>query len=368
MILKCPKCNCFCAGKINQLVNVGVNGIDKISSGFNNIKEQLSLSSSKIQGMGKGILKTTSSLLDWEDYYVYECNSCGEKGTIKKSLSEDFTDEFYRYKETQFVQKTGERFLIIDPNADCYYDSDDNLFLLRAIPQGIILPDNKYKKDTIYISHPANLSVFYPSTSYRYDVMKDELNDIIKFLQKLGAKLIRISGEENREEKTGIHSFLKTSVGVNTVETDYSASYSSSTSDDNFNRQNKRYLKEIKSELLHMPIVDDVLLAKWAPIRKEWDDILDMREHGILEFDFTLSVDNITSHIHSNIETIEAEYKQMCATASAAVNRKIIKSLRENSHIGFNIHVEFYGASDYNKFKPNAKDNIQSAIKRLLKL
>lgn len=367
MILKCPKCNCFCEGKINQLVNVGINGIDKISSGINNLKEQLSLSSSKIQGMGKGILKTTSSLLDWEDYYVYECNSCGEKGTIKKSLSEDFTDEFYRYKEAQFVQKTGERFLVIDPGADYYYNSDYNLSLLRVVPHGIILPDNKYIKDMIYISHPADQSVFYPSTSYRYDVMKDELNDIIIFLQKLGAKIIRISGEENIETKSGIYSIFKTSSAVNTVEANYSGAYSAETSDNYSNKHSKAYIKEIKSELLHLPIVDNALLSKWGKIRKEWGDIIEMREHGVLEYDFARSIDNITSHIHSDINTIEAEYKNMCANVSTAVSRKVINSLKETSHIGFNIHVEFYGASDYNKFKPEAKNNIQSAIKRLLK-
>lgn len=53
MIHKCPNCNCFCEGKINHLVNTGVNSIDKLSNGFNNIKEQISSTSSIIKGVGQ---------------------------------------------------------------------------------------------------------------------------------------------------------------------------------------------------------------------------------------------------------------------------------------------------------------------------
>lgn len=116
--------------------------------------------------------------MNWDAYYKFECDKCGNKWIIKESDALDESDQYYHTRENHFVKQRGERFLTINPDANCVYPMDSSLILLRSVPEGVILPDNKFEKGEIYISHPADNSIFFPSTSYRYDVMKDELDDI----------------------------------------------------------------------------------------------------------------------------------------------------------------------------------------------
>ena len=197
--------------------------------------------------------------------------------------------------------------------------------------------------------------------------MKDELDDIIVFLQKLGAKTIYIKGVEQIKIKSGVQSLIKTAFGVSTGERSGEISNSSTTSDSTFNKLSRMYSKEIKSELVHMPEIDNILLSKWGPIRKEWNAISQMREHGILEYNLEITCSSISSNKNIQVDKIEAEYRQLCVKTSASVNRETIKSFREEAHLGFNIHVEFYPISEYERFKsPNDKN--PSLLRKLLKI
>lgn len=369
MICKCPQCESYCTGITGALSNAGINTVNKVTDGIGNIRKQIDSSALSVLGMGKAIIDSASAILDWETFYRFECENCGNKWTIKEADAADETDDYFNSRETRFAGITGRRILTINPEADCIYPADSSITLLRSVPDGIKLPDNKYHKGEIYISHPADNTVFFPSTSYRYDVMKDELDDVIVYLQKLGAKSIRIKGKEQADTRSGIQSFLKTAIGVQNTESvsDGRVSYSSAKSDSRFNRLTRKYSKEIKSELLHLPVVDEVLLAKWGPIRKEWHTLAEMREHGIVEYDFELSSASISSASNTQSNRIEAEYRELCVKTSASVSREVIRSLREESYIGFNIHVEFYPASEYERFR--TRDNFgTSLLKKLFKI
>lgn len=367
MICKCPICNEFCFGTTNSLSSAGINTVNKVADGIENFKKQMNLSTPLIQGVGKVIMDSASTILSWDTYYKFECDQCGNKWTVKKSDAVDETDQYYLTRENNFVKQTGGRILTINPDADCVYPKDSSLTLLRAIPEGIILPDNKFQKGEIYISHPADSAVFFPSTSYRYDVMKDELDDIIVFLQKLGAKTIRIKGGEQTETKSGIQTLIKTTLGVNAGEKSGAISNTSTTSDSKFNKLSRMYSKEIKSELLHMPEIDETLLSKWGPIRKEWNVIPQMREHGILEYDLEITCATISSNKNIQVDQIEAEYRELCVKTSMSVSREIIRSFREETHLGFIIHVEFYPTAEYERFK-SPKDKNQSLLRKLFKI
>lgn len=367
MICKCPICNEYCFGTTNSLSSAGINTVNKVAAGIENFKKQMNSSNPLIQGVGKAIMDSASSILSWDTYYKFECDQCGNKWTMKKTDAVDETDQYYLIRENHFVKQSGGRILTINPDADCIYPKDSLLTLLKSVPQGILLPDNRFKKGEIYISHPADNTIFFPSTSYRYDVMKDELDDLIVFLQKLGAKTIRIKGGEQTEIKSGIQSLIKTTFGVNAGEKGGGSSNSSTTSDSKFDKLSRMYSKEIKSELLHMPEIDKTLLAKWGPIRKEWNIIPQMREHGILEYDYEIKCSNISSNKNINIDQIEAEYRELCVKTSVAVSREIIRSFREETHLGFIIHVEFYPRAECEKFK-SQKDKNQSLLRKLFKI
>ncbi len=189
--------------------------------------------------------------------------------------------------------------------------------------------------------------------------MKDELDDIIVFLQKLGAKVICIKGVEQTEIKSGIQSLIKTAFGGSAGDKGGAISNTSTTSDSTFNKLSRLYSKEIKAELLHIPKIDNALLSKWGPIRKEWNVIPQMRTHGILEYNLEITSASIFSNKNIHIDTIEAEYRELCVKTSASVSRETIKSFREEVHLGFIIHVEFYPMAEYERFKsPKDKKNI----------
>lgn len=367
MICKCPVCGAYCSGTTNSLSSAGINTVNKVVDGIENIKKQIISSTPLIQGVSKAIIDSASTILSWDTYYKFECDKCENKWTIKESDSVDETDQYYLTRENHFVKQRGERILTINPDANWVYPMDSSLTLLRSVPKGIILPDNKFKKGEIYISHPADDSIFFPSTSYRYDVMKDELDDLIIFLQKLGAKTISIMGGEQIETKSGIQSFIKTTFGVSAGEKSGEISNSSTTSDSKFNKLSRMYSKEIKSELLHMPEIDDTLLSKWGPIRKEWNVIPQMREHGILEYNLEVTCASINSNKNIHIDQIEAAYRELCVKTSVAVDRETIRSFREEAHLGFNIHVEFYPLSEYKRFK-SYKDKKPFLLKKLLNI
>ena len=366
MICKCPKCKEYCSGTSNALSSAGINTVNKVADGIDNLRKQITSSTPLIRGVGKALLDSASSILEWDNYIKFECANCGNKWTIKETEAIDETSDYFECRAAQFDEKKEGRILTLDPDANCIFPKDASITLLRTVPSGIRLPDKKFQKGEIYISHPADNTVFFPSTSYRYDVMKDELDDMIVYLQKLGAKSIRIKGHEQTETKSDLKSFLTTTIGIQGAESGGSLSNSSASSDNKFSRLSRKYSKEIKSELLHMPMVDNALLAKWGPIRKEWNAIREMREHGIIEYDFELSCASISSDCNSQVDRIEAEYRELCVITSASVNREIIKSLREETVLGFTIHVEFYPESEYKKFK-SPQDNNKSFVKKLFK-
>lgn len=368
MICKCPTCKEFCSGTTNTISSAGINTVNKVTDSIENLKKQMISSTPLIRGVGKVIIDSASTIFDWDTYYWFECSNCGEKWNLKESDAVDETDEYFTSRAIQFSEIKGERVLTINPDADCICPKDSSVTLLRSVPKGITSPDNKFQKGIIYISHPADNSIFYPSTTYRYDVMKDELDDIIVFLQKLGAKRIRIKGKEQTESKSGMQSIIKTAIGIQSVDqSEVGISNSSTTQNSNFNRLSRMYSKEIKSELLHLPVIDNALLAKWSPIRKEWSAILEMRKHGIIEYDFEISSTSITSSDNAQIDRIEADYRELCVKTSVSVSREVIRSLREETHLGFIIHVEFYSESEYERFK-SPKGNATTLLKKLFKL
>lgn len=367
MICRCPVCGEYCSGTTNSFSTAGINTVKKVTDGIENLKKQILSPTPLMQGVGKAIIDSASTIMNWDAYYMFECDKCGNKWTIKESDAVDESDRYYYIRENHFVKQSGERFLTINPDANCVYPMDSSLTLLRSIPEGVILPDNKFEKGEIYISHPADNSIFFPATSYRYDVMKDELDDIIVFLQKLGAKTICIHGVEQIETKSGIQSLMKMAFGVNTGERNCEISNSSTTSDSTFNKLSRMYSKEIKSELLHLPEIDNILLSKWGPIRKEWNAIPQMREHGILEYNLEIMCSSISSNNNIHVDKIEAEYRQLCVKTSASVNREAIKSFRNEAHLGFIIHVEFYPMSEYERFK-SPKDKNPSLLRKLFNI
>ena len=367
MICKCPICGEYCSGTKNSISSAGINTMNKITDGIEDLKNQVKSSSPLIQGIGKAIINSASTMLNWDTYYKFECGACGNKWAKKESEVVDETEQYYLARENYFVKQSGGRILTINPDANCVYSKDSSITLLRAIPDGIKLPDNKFEKGEIYISHPADNTIFFPSTSYRYEVIKDELDDIIIFMQKLGAKKICIKGMEQIETKSGIQSLIKTAFGVSAGERSGGVSNFTTTSDSKFNKLSRMYSKEIKSELLHLPEIDEALLSKWGTIRKEWNVLPQMREHGILEYNLEITCASISSDKNIHIDQIEAEYRQLCVKTSVSVNREIIRSLREEAHWGFNIHVEFYPITEYNRFKSSQDKNI-SMLRKLFKI
>ena len=367
MICKCPVCGSYCFCTINSLSTAGINTVNKVADGIEYFKKQINSSNPLIHSLGKAFIDSASTMLNWDSYYKVECDQCGNKWTIKDSDAVDETEQYYLTRENDFVKQIGERILTINPDANCVYPENAAITLLRAIPKGIILPDNKFEKGEIYFSHPADNTIFFPSTSYRYDIMKDELDDLIVFLQKLGAKTISIKGGEQKETKSGIQSLIKTALGVNTGESSGSITNSTTTSDSNFNKLSRMYSKEIKSELLHLPEIDSTLLSKWGPIRKEWNVIPQMREHGILEYNYEITCASITSNKHIHVDQVEAEYRELCVKTSLSVNRETIRSFREETHWGFIIHVEFYPMAEYERFKLS-KDKNPSLLRKLLNI
>lgn len=367
MICRCPVCGEYCSGTKNSISSAGINTMNKITDGIEDLKKQIISSAPLIQGIGKAIINSASTMLSWDTYYKFECGGCGNKWAKKESDVVDETEQYYLARENFFVKQSGERFLTINPDANCVYPMDSSLTLLRSVPEGVILPDNKFEKGEIYISHPADNSIFFPATSYRYDVMKDELDDIIVFLQKLGAKTICIQGVEQIETKSGIQSLIKTAFGVSAGERSGGVSNSSTTSDSTFNKLSRMYSKEIKSELLHLPEIDNILLSKWGTIRKEWNAIPQMREHGILEYNLEIMCSSISSNNNIHVDKVEAEYRELCVKTSASVNRETIKSLRNEAHLGFIIHVKFYPMSEYERFK-SPKDKNPSLLRKLFNI
>ena len=189
----------------------------------------------------------------------------------------------------------------------------------------------------------------------------------LSLYKNLELKKICIKGMEQIETKSEIQSLIKTALGVSAGERSAGVSNFSTTSDSKFNKLSRMYSKEIKSELLHLPEIDEALLSKWGTIRKEWNVLPQMREHGILEYNLEITCASISSNKNIHIDQIEAEYRQLCVKTSVSVNREIIRSLREEAHWGFNIHVEFYPRTEYNRFKSSQDKNI-SMLRKLFKI
>ena len=76
MICKCPKCKEYCFGTSNAISSVGINIINKVADDIGNLRKQITSSTSLIRGVGKALLDSASSILDWDNYIIFECDNC----------------------------------------------------------------------------------------------------------------------------------------------------------------------------------------------------------------------------------------------------------------------------------------------------
>lgn len=225
---------------------------------------------------------------------------------------------------------------------------------------GIMFKNGYPSKNTIYICHPYNPYIYYPSESYQEDIFENQLNELRELLQCLGAKSIEIENLHNQErEREGLdHVSGKIGGEYKGIGLDVSASKDSKNA--NFDSLVKKTLIEdgFSFNPSNSPFVPNELI--WFPYMEQWKTLARMRLRGQNHYSIVISQEN-TSIVNSNeAYQVNADFDILVAKGNLGISKSSRLKASQNTTKKVKIKVEFYPLDAYHNDVATIDDKLNN--------
>ena len=372
---RCPKCGQWCIGVTGVLAHA-LNGILKAGEFGENKGKTIGgkLLGSVGEKIGGTIGKFSTAAVSFypnlakgfieNDGYFFECK-CGEywstDGLPEKQNAEYGAELAKEFMSLPFAQR---KFLFICDELGLI-PSSFRVLPIASIPSDIIFPTGGPFINTLYVCHPYRPDHYYPYETHQIEILRDELREFRKIMRSLGARRIDYSDlfESSKEENTTYNqdNHGKVSYGGDSLDASHSI------------EKRQEMARHIRSgfqgsedcELGDKPQIPNGLV--WYNNREDWRDACEDRLAGrLIHQVFTIS--SFASEITNQQETnqIEAEYKSVAAASGTTQIKKTL-SLKKETEISWNVSVDFYPLSDYNKKEIGASALINNGTASILR-
>lgn len=242
------------------------------------------------------------------------------------------------------------KFLVIDN--DLHYLPDSfKVLSINTIPTELQFPTGHPIEKQMYICHPLKSNVYLPIDDYQLELLKDEKNELCVLLQALGAKRISITDSRSNEKSLRQKRNLDIEAGGD-IKT-YSANVKG-----RLDLESEEYLK-IRNEFVRkqeftisstIPCVPEGLV--WYSHRADWQQMALQRCQGTLvhHHDY-LSIQKNSLVNENEKKQLEADFKTLIAKGDSKIKMDKAKLFKENTDYTFELNVDFYPLSAYEKKK-----------------
>ena len=240
------------------------------------------------------------------------------------------------------------KFLVIDD--DLHYLPDSfKVLSINTIPTDLQFPTGHPIEKQMYICHPLKSNVYLPVDDYQLELFRDEVKELCLLLQTLGAKSILITDSRNNEKSLNQKRNLNIEAGGDIKM--YSGNVKGS-----FELESEEYLK-IRNEFIRKqeftisstaPCVPEGL--SWYSHRADWQQMVLQRSQGTLvhHHDY-LSIQKNSLVNDNEKKQLEVDFKTLVAKGNSKIDIDKNKLFKENTDYTFELNVDFYPLSAYEK-------------------
>lgn len=296
---------------------------------------------------------------------IKECDSSinyVEKATVFRELDQaekNYGGNFIAIPESQ------RKFLVVTSDYTYLPDSFKVIKYNDTNLSGVVFENGFPSNNTIYVCHPYKPTVYYPSESYQTDLFRNQLNELRELLQSLGAKSIRTANTLSMEKSDDHSRSLNGNAGgeYKGVAANLSGEHKSSNCAMESMVQRMLIDDEFSFNPDIFPSVPEEGLV-WYGHMEEWQRLVRMRLRG--QNRYSISISSKQTHIISENEAnkVNADFKALIAKGNLEISQTTeLKVSEENSH-DWNLVVEFYPLSEYNKGQLAKEQESQSTLPR----
>lgn len=246
------------------------------------------------------------------------------------------------------IPQNQRKFLVID-NELHYLPDSFKVLTINSIPIELQFPVGHPIDKQMYICHPLKPKMYLPVEDYQLELFRDEVKELGILLQALGARKFSItdnrSNEKSLDQKRKLD--FEAEGGIKTTGANVKGSTSS---------ESEEYLR-IKNEFVRnqeferaskLPCVPEGLI--WYSHRADWQQMALQRNQGTLihHHDY-LSIQKNTLVNENEKKQLEADFKTLLAKGNGKVEMEKNRLFKENSDYTFELNVDFYPLSAYEK-------------------
>lgn len=265
-----------------------------------------------------------------------------------KSVCRTYNEMCEGYEECFLeIPKEQRKYLVL---VDDYVAFPDSFKVLRTakIPDNLKFLGDNIIKNTLYVIHPLKEDTYIPVNDYAIDLFREQLYEYREIMECLGAKSFTIKDVHSSNSENSKNTAYK--VGGGGEYKGYSAkgSYDSKEKTENYKQLYNELSQEVKCELSKRPYIPENTL--WYQHKSDWQRNCDSR----LAERMLVFKQNVTNRISTGItkqdsKMIEGEFNAMIVKLNGNYESDTRFSIKEDAEHTWEISVEFYPMSEYNK-------------------
>lgn len=243
-----------------------------------------------------------------------------------------------------------------------YVEIPDNFLVLRMsnMPETLKFSGNNVAENELYVLHPLKDDTYVPYNEYSIELFREQLYEYRYIMECLGAKsfvvndLHRHDSQSSEAEKLGVNG------GGEYKGYGASGKYASDMNSDKYVKLYNELSQELHCELSKAPYIPEDVI--WYHHNVDWKRNCDSRIAGrMLTFKQRISSKSNTGLTKQYSMKIEAEFNAMVAKVNGGYESDVKFSIEEDEEHTWEIAVEFYPMSDYNKADAQSVETAQNS-------
>ena len=377
MDLKCPKCGTLCSPQDNGIVS-------RAKIGYQKAQQQLGDLGGKVGGLlgdkgknagrrigkflgyiyepamlfqGAHVLLETLSGAD----YKYVCPNCGyvweADNTDDKASVQSKIDDYLAQTKDFLSWPFEDRKYLLVVNKLWWTPNVVKALELSNLPEGISFYGNLPKENTFYVCHPYNHSLYMPFDSFEVDILRDELDELSRIMEALGAKSISYTDIYEKDvDHTKKRKVSLSGSGLQTLRDNIGNVIGEASAKGSVDYgRDVESKKNVRSEFEHStsynlrdkpPYIPEDLY--WYAHRPKWQRYFNSRLEGGLST-LTLNIKNKVDEFYSKSEMLKvaAEAKVIDSAMRGSLNLNLDLADKRFQQREVAVEVEFYPMSEW---------------------
>lgn len=326
------------------------------------INESLSLFDDKNSHITKGLIFAESNQFSYYSALkelVYSKDIESHSYFSIESIKNKYYEMREEYEESFLeIPKEQRKYLVLVSD---YVTVPDNFKVLRIsnLPESIKFIGNNILENTMYVIHPLKDDTYIPYDEYSIELFREQLFEYRYIMECLGAKRFSMRDICINNAESSQSNRIK--VGGGGEYKGYSAQggYESSSNSEEYRKLHNELSQEIHCELSNKPYIPEDIL--WYHHHDEWIRNCNSRLQGrILSLNQRMSNRLSTGLTTSSAKKIEGEFNAMIVKLNANYESDTQFAIKEDAERVWEISVEFYPMSEYNK-KNESVENVKSS-------